>query len=57
MPEAALRFCLSHEAVSTVIPGIRNPWQARQNLAAAEAGPLKPETLDRLRGHRWERKG
>ncbi len=50
MPEAALRFCLSHAAVSTVIPGIRNPWQAEQNCAAADAGPLRPETLARLRG-------
>ena len=40
MPEAALRYCLSHPAVSTVIPGIRNPWQAEQNCAAADAGPL-----------------
>ena len=57
MPEAALRFCLSYEAVSTVIPGIRNPWQAKQNLASADAGPLGPEALTRLKAHRWERKG
>jgi len=57
MPEAALRYCLSHPAVSTVIPGIRNPWQAEQNCAAADAGPLSPETLQRLKEHRWDRKG
>lgn len=56
MPEAALRFCLSHEAVSTVIPGIRNPWQAEQNLGAAGAGSLSPDALRRLKAHRWDRK-
>lgn len=57
LPEAALRFCLSHPAVSTVIPGIRNAWQAEQNCAAADAGPLAADVLERLKGHRWERKG
>jgi aryl-alcohol dehydrogenase-like predicted oxidoreductase len=57
MAEAALRFCLSHDAVSTVIPGIRNAGQAQQNCAAADAGALRPDTLARLKGHRWERKG
>jgi len=57
MPEAALRFCLSHEAVSTVIPGIRSVTQAEQNCAAADAGSLDPEALARLKAHRWERKG
>lgn len=56
MPEAALRFCLSHEAVSTVIPGIRSVQQAEQNLSSADAGPLPKETLARLRSHRWDRR-
>src|SRR5215467_2322874 len=30
MARGALRFCLSHPAVSTVIPGMRNPLQAEE---------------------------
>jgi len=56
LAEAALRFCLSHEAVSTVIPGMRTVEQVEQNLAAADAGPLPEEALARLRDHRWNRK-
>jgi len=55
LASAALRYCLSREAVSTVIPGIRNVWQAEQNLAASDAGPLTGESLELLREHRWDR--
>ncbi len=33
--QAALRYVLSHEAVSTTIPGIKTPAMAEENLAAA----------------------
>jgi aryl-alcohol dehydrogenase-like predicted oxidoreductase len=49
----ALRFCLSHPAVSTVIPGSKNPRHVEQNLAASRAGALSDETLQRLARHRW----
>jgi aryl-alcohol dehydrogenase-like predicted oxidoreductase len=55
MVRGALRFTLSHPAVSTVIPGMRTPAQADDNCAASDAGPLPPETLDALRPHRWVR--
>ncbi len=55
MASAALRFCLGHDAVSTVIPGIRNVDQAEENLSAADVGPLAPDILERLKGHRWDR--
>ncbi len=55
MPELALRFVLSNPDVSTVIPGMRRPEHVRANVAAAEAGPLEPELLERLRAHRWDR--
>ena len=48
MAEFALRFCLSDPGVSTVIPGAKNPEQARQNAAAGELGPLDAATLERL---------
>lgn len=40
MAEFALRWCLDHPAVTTVIPGARGPEQARANAAAAAKPPL-----------------
>jgi aryl-alcohol dehydrogenase-like predicted oxidoreductase len=55
LPATALRFCLSHPAVSTVIAGMRRLENVDANIAAAEAGPLDEETLTVLRRHRWQR--
>ena len=55
MAEGALRFCLSHPAVSSVIPGIRTPEQATMNAAASDRGALDEGTLAQLRQHRWQR--
>jgi aryl-alcohol dehydrogenase-like predicted oxidoreductase len=55
MAEMALRFVLSNPDVSTVIPGMRRAGHVESNTAAAEAGPLPPELLLRLRAHRWDR--
>jgi aryl-alcohol dehydrogenase-like predicted oxidoreductase len=55
VPELALRFCLSHPAVSTVIPGMRSVRNVERNAAAAAKGPLPQEQLERLRAHRWDR--
>jgi aryl-alcohol dehydrogenase-like predicted oxidoreductase len=38
--QAALRWVIQQPGVSTVIPGARNPEQARQNAAAADLPPL-----------------
>lgn len=57
MASGALRFCLSHPQVSTVIPGIRTVEQAELNAAASDDGPLPPEVIERLRAHRWDRGG
>jgi aryl-alcohol dehydrogenase-like predicted oxidoreductase len=40
LAQIALRFCLSHPAIRTVIPGVRTAEQVRYNLAASEQGPL-----------------
>ena len=40
LPEMALRFILSHPAVSTTIAGMRKLEHVRQNIAASDAGPL-----------------
>ena len=55
MPELALKFAMTHEAVSTVIPGIRNRNQALQNTAVSDLPDLKPGTLLRLQEHTWNR--
>ena len=48
MAAFALRYCLSDPGVSTVIPGAKNPEQARQNVRAGELGPLAATTLEQL---------
>ncbi|HIC92980.1 MAG TPA: hypothetical protein EYP09_01850 [Anaerolineae bacterium] len=53
LAEAALRFCLSHPAVLTVIVGMRHPVHARANARASDKGPLPKEDLQRLRGYAW----
>ncbi len=53
--EGALRFCLSHPAVTTVIPGMRTADHARANCAAADGGPLSPDLLRALAAHAWSR--
>jgi len=55
LAEIALRFCLSHAAVSTVIPGMRSLRNAEANCAVPDKGPLPEETLAVLRRHAWER--
>jgi aryl-alcohol dehydrogenase-like predicted oxidoreductase len=55
MPEIALRFVLSHPAVSTVIAGMRSLRNVEANAAAAELGPLSPDELEILRAHGWDR--
>lgn len=55
LPELALRFCLHHEAVSTVIPGMRSPQHVKANLAVSGQPPLSRELIRKLRDHRWEK--
>jgi aryl-alcohol dehydrogenase-like predicted oxidoreductase len=55
LPDKALRFCLSHPAVSTVIPGMRKVRNVEQNCRVSDAGPLTPETLGVVRKHIWDK--
>jgi aryl-alcohol dehydrogenase-like predicted oxidoreductase len=48
LAQLALRWIISHDAVSTVIPGARNPEQAQANAAAAELAPLDQATMDKI---------
>ena len=56
MPELALRFILSDNRVSTIIPGMRKAAHVDANMAASDLGPLTAEMINKLRVHRWERK-
>lgn len=56
LPEMALRFILSHPAVSTTIVGMRSAEHVRQNVAASDAPPLDSALLTELKKHRWDRK-
>jgi aryl-alcohol dehydrogenase-like predicted oxidoreductase len=49
LSEAAIRFVLAHDAVSTVIPGARNARQVEMNVTAAEMR-LPDDVLEKLRG-------
>jgi aryl-alcohol dehydrogenase-like predicted oxidoreductase len=55
LPELAIRFILSHRAVSTIIVGMRKEEHVRGNLALSEAGGLSPDLIEKMRKHRWER--
>lgn len=55
MPEMALRFCLAHPTVSTVIPGMRKVRHVEANIAASDGRALPPELIKKLREHRWDR--
>jgi aryl-alcohol dehydrogenase-like predicted oxidoreductase len=48
MAQFALRWILMHDAVSTVIPGARNPEQAQANVAAASLAPLDASTMEHV---------
>ena len=55
LPRIAMRFCLSHPAVSTVIPGMRSVSSVESNVMASGQGPLPPGVLEILRRHNWDR--
>ncbi|MDB6093288.1 MAG: aldo/keto reductase [Verrucomicrobia bacterium] len=55
MAQAALKFVLSHPAVSTVIPGIRNVAQAVANCGVSDLPAMSPALLEKLHRHNWQR--
>lgn len=55
LPELALRYCLAHPAVSTVIPGMRTQTNVRANCAWSDGNRLSDQLLDRLKAHAWDR--
>ena len=55
LPQIAVRFCLSHKAVTSVIPGMRRIATVEDNCRAATAGSLDARTLAILKRHAWDR--
>jgi len=53
LPELALRFCLTPEEVTTVIPGMRREAHARSNTAISDGRRLGAAILGRLKDHEW----
>lgn len=49
MARFALRWILDHDAVSVIIPGAKNPAQARENIAASELPQLPAELHTKIR--------
>jgi aryl-alcohol dehydrogenase-like predicted oxidoreductase len=53
LAQVALGFCLSHPAVSTVIPGMRRRSTVESSCAVSDYGPLSAATLAVLHRHAW----
>jgi aryl-alcohol dehydrogenase-like predicted oxidoreductase len=53
LPEIALRYVLSHPAVSTVIPGMRSVRNVERNAAVGDGAGLPEEQVSALKAHRW----
>lgn len=48
MTQAALKWILEHDAISSVIPGFKSVAQVQDNLKAIEAAPYSAEEMDKL---------
>jgi len=55
LAQVALRFCLSHPAVSTVIPGMRSVRNVESSCAVSQLGALPDAVLGELQNHTWIR--
>jgi len=55
LAEAALRYTISFDAVTSVIPGMRKVKNVEANAASVEKGALSATLLDKLTAHRWVR--
>jgi aryl-alcohol dehydrogenase-like predicted oxidoreductase len=57
LAELALRFTLSHDAVSTVIPGMRRAKHVTSNISYSDGRKLTSGMLWRLKQFEWDRSG
>ena len=52
---AALKFCLTHPAVSTVIPGMRTVRHVEANVGISDGKLLTPEEIEQVKPLAWRR--
>jgi aryl-alcohol dehydrogenase-like predicted oxidoreductase len=57
LAELALRYTLSHDAVTTVIPGMRTAKHVTANCSYSDGRRLTPGMLWRLKQFAWNREG
>lgn len=55
IPELALRFILSFDEISTVIPGTRKVKNVEENVSVSDGIKLSAKLLEELKKHSWER--
>lgn len=55
LPELALRFLLSWDEVSTVIPGTRKVKYVEHNVSVSDGRKLSSKLMKELKKHAWER--
>src|SRR3990167_5175353 len=55
LPELALRYILSFDEVSTVIPGTRKVKYVDANVSASDGHKLSDQLMKELKKHVWER--
>ena len=48
MSQMANRWCLDFDAVTTIIPGAKNPEQSIENAKASDLAPLSKELHQKL---------
>jgi len=55
MAETALRYVLSHPAVSTLIPGMRSVGNVERNCRVGDGRGLPREQVEKMKAQRWIR--
>lgn len=55
LPELDLRYILSHDAISTVIPGMRKTKNVEANTSFSDGRKLSKKLIKVLKNHSWER--
>ena len=55
LAEAALRFIISFDAVTSVIPGMRKEKNLKANLASIKKGGLSHKLIEELKVHHWDK--
>lgn len=55
LPELALRYLLSFDEVSSVIPGMRRILNVEVNTSFSDGRKLSEELMNKLKKHSWER--